>query len=135
MVGFGEAIKRAFAGYATFSGRSTRAEYWWWLLFVSLVTAIPYVGVFATLDWTTTTNSDGTVSASGGGGSVLWILLVVVVSLALVLPSIAVAVRRLHDTDRSGAWWFIQLIPCGIGFVWFLVLAVSPSTPGQNQYG
>ncbi|MFL6070069.1 MAG: DUF805 domain-containing protein, partial [Actinomycetes bacterium] len=107
MVGFGEAIKRGFAGWSSWSGRATRAEYWWWALFVFLVSLIPYIGIFATMDWTTSTdsgpNSTG-ASVSGSGGSVIfWILLAVVV-LALLLPSLAVMVRRLHDTDRSG-WW------------------------------
>ena len=137
MVGFGEAIKRGFAGWSTWSGRATRAEYWWWALFVFLVSLIPYIGIFATMDWTTTDtgpNSTGT-SVSGSGGSVIfWILLAVVV-LALLLPSLAVMVRRLHDTDRSGWWYWVNLIPCGIGAIWFLVLMLLPGTQGQNRYG
>jgi len=137
MVGFGEAIKRGFAGWSTWSGRATRAEYWWWALFVFLVSLIPYIGIFATMDWTTTDtgpNSTGT-SVSGSGGSVIfWILLVIVV-LALLLPSLAVMVRRLHDTDRSGWWYWVNLIPCGIGAIWFLVLMLLPGTQGQNRYG
>jgi uncharacterized membrane protein YhaH (DUF805 family) len=138
MVGFGEAIKRGFAGWSTWSGRATRAEYWWWALFVFLLTLIPYIGIFATMDWTTTTDSTSTgasVNATGSGGSVIfWILLVIVV-LALLLPSLAVMVRRLHDTDRSGWWYWVNLIPCGIGAIWFLVLMLLPSTQGQNRYG
>lgn len=133
MVGFGEAIKRGFAGWSTWSGRATRAEYWWWGLFVFLLTLIPYVGVFATMDWST--DSEGTVSGSSNGGSVVFWILLVVVTLAIILPSIAVSIRRLHDTSRSGWWYWIVLIPCGIGAVWYLVLMLLPSTPAQNQYG
>ena len=132
MVGFGEAIKRAFAGWSTWSGRATRAEYWWWFLFVWLVSLIPYVGIFASMDWTTT--GDGSFEGTGGGASVLWWILFVVVWLALLLPSIAVSVRRLHDTNRSGWWYWIVLVPC-IGGIWYLILMLLPSTPGQNQYG
>lgn len=130
MVGFGEAIKRAFSGWSTWSGRATRAEYWWWFLFVWLVSLIPYVGVFASMDWTT--SGDGSVE--GSGGSVLWWIILTVIALAFILPSIAVSVRRLHDTDRSGWWYWIVLVPC-IGGLWYLILMLLPSTPGQNQYG
>ena len=130
MVGFGEAIKRAFAGWSTWSGRATRAEYWWWFLFVWLISLIPYVGILATADWTTT--GDGTIE--GSGGSVLWWIVITVVWLAFALPSIAVSVRRLHDTNRSGWWYWIVLVPC-IGGLWYLILMLLPSTPGQNQYG
>jgi uncharacterized membrane protein YhaH (DUF805 family) len=130
MVGFGEAIKRAFAGWSTWEGRATRSEYWWWFLFVQLVTLIPYVGIAATADWTTT--GDGTIE--GTGGSVLWWIIFIVIWLAFVLPWIAVSVRRLHDTNRSGWWFWIGLVPC-IGGFWYLILMLLPSTPGQNQYG
>ncbi len=132
MVGFGEAIKRAFAGATTWSGRSTRAEYWWWFLFVWLLTLIPYVGVFASMDWTS--NGEGSYEGSGGGASALWLVVMAVVVLALLLPSLAVSVRRLHDTNRSGWWYWIVLVPC-IGGIWYLILMLSPSTQGQNQYG
>jgi uncharacterized membrane protein YhaH (DUF805 family) len=131
MVGFGEAIKRAFAGATTWSGRATRAEYWWWFLFVWLLSIIPYIGIFSSMDWT----SDGNGSVQGTGGSPIFWILAVVVTVALLLPSIAVSVRRLHDTNRSGWWYWIVLIPCGIGAIWYLVLMLLPSTQGQNQYG
>lgn len=133
MVGFGEAIKRAFAGWSTWSGRATRAEYWWWFLFVQLVALIPYVGIFASMDWET--NGEGSIEGTGGGASAIWFVITLVVVLALLLPSIAVSVRRLHDTNRSGWWYWIVLIPCGIGAIWYLILMLLPSTPGQNQYG
>jgi len=61
-------------------------------------------------------------------------VLVVVAELGLIVPSIAVLVRRLHDTGRSGWWYFISWVPC-IGGIWLIVLLVSESTAGQNQYG
>ena len=132
MVGFGEAIKRAFAGWSTWSGRATRAEYWWWFLFVWLISFIPYVGIFASMDWTS--NGDGSVSGSGGGASVLWWIIFLLLWAVFLLPSIAVSVRRLHDTNRSGWWYWIVLVPC-IGGIWYLILMLTPSTQGQNQYG
>ena len=132
MVGFGEAIKRAFAGWSTWSGRSTRAEYWWWFLFVWLISLVPYIGIFATMDWST--SDDGTLEGGSGGSGTIWWILFSIVWLVFVLPSIAVSVRRLHDTDRSGWWYWITLVPC-IGGIWYLVLMLLPSTPGQNRFG
>jgi uncharacterized membrane protein YhaH (DUF805 family) len=54
--------------------------------------------------------------------------------LAVIIPGIAVTIRRLHDTDRSGWWLLILFIPL-IGAIWLLVLMVFDGTPGQNQYG
>jgi uncharacterized membrane protein YhaH (DUF805 family) len=133
MVGFGESIKRGFAGWSTWSGRATRAEFWWWTLFATLLVLVPYAGVLATMDWSTQTG-DGSASASASGGSPLFWILSAIAVLVIILPSIAVTVRRLHDTDRSGWWYWIQLIPCGIGAIWFLVLTVLPSSPGQNRF-
>jgi uncharacterized membrane protein YhaH (DUF805 family) len=121
MVGFGEAIKRAFAGWSNWSGRASRPEFWWFVLFVWLLSLIPYVPVIAT-------------AGGDDGGNTLWLILLVVVWLAFVLPYIAVLVRRLHDTDRSGWWYWIALIPC-IGVIWLIVLLASPGTAGPNKYG
>jgi len=55
-------------------------------------------------------------------------------SLAVLIPTLAVTVRRLHDVDRSGWWIFINLIPL-IGFIVLLVFAVTDGTPGSNRYG
>ncbi len=54
--------------------------------------------------------------------------------LAMIIPALAVTVRRLHDTDRSGWWILISLVPV-IGSIWLFVLLVIDSTPGDNQYG
>ena len=90
MVSFGEAIKLGFYGYVKFSGRSTRAEYWWWCLFYTLVSTgastldRDVVPVFSTM-----------------------------IGLAFLLPNLAVSVRRLHDINKSGLWllwWFLMLI-------------------------
>ncbi len=98
--------------FATFSGRARRSEYWWFALFTVLVSLVANV-----LD-----------RAIGGQ----WISLVV--SLALLVPSLAVAWRRLHDTGRTGAWYFLVLIPL-IGAIVLIVFFVQDSQPGANQYG
>ena len=122
-MGFGDAVTSGFAKYATFSGRASRAEYWWWWLFSVLVIGATFVVILLG------SSSDG-VSAVGVFGWVLYAVAVV----GLIVPSLAVLVRRLHDTGRSGWWYFISLVPC-VGGIWLLVLLVSEGTAGQNQYG
>ncbi len=106
--------------YATFSGRARRSEYWWWYLFVTIV----YI-VAGILDRAVgLTYSDTTV----GGGWIATIALIV-----FFIPNLAVAVRRLQDTGRTGWWLLIGLIPI-IGFVVLLYFFVLDSE-NDNQYG
>jgi len=105
--------------YAVFSGRARRKEYWFFVLFNILISiALSMVDVML-----------GTANADTGTG-----LLGGIYSLAVLIPSIAVLVRRLHDTDRTGWWTLIGLIPI-IGWIVLLVFLVQDSHPGQNQYG
>jgi uncharacterized membrane protein YhaH (DUF805 family) len=127
VVSFPDAIKNGFSGYATWSGRSTRAEYWWWALFVWILSLIPYIIWIPSMS---STNADGTTSLSLGLG--FWLL--IVIDLVLLLPTLSVLVRRLHDTNRSGWWFWIYFVPC-IGGIWLLVLTVLPSDPAANNYG
>jgi len=98
--------------YATFSGRARRKEYWMFVVF----NIIAYV-LAAVLD-----------ELFGGGA------IEALYGLAVLLPSLAVAVRRLHDTNRSGWWLLISLVPL-IGGIWLLVLLAMDSSLGSNQYG
>ena len=122
-MGFGQAVSTCFQKYVTFSGRARRSEFWWWQLFVILLGAIANIGdsVFG-LHYT------NSISAAQVG----W--LGTVVALALVLPSIAVLFRRLHDTGRSGWWWLLSWVCC-IGTILLWIFCLSDSTPGPNQYG
>jgi uncharacterized membrane protein YhaH (DUF805 family) len=108
---FGEAISDGFSKYATFSGRSSRSAYWWWFLFYVLV----IIGA-SILD-----AAVGTPVIAG----LVW--------LAFFLPNLAVLVRRLHDTDHSGWWVLIGLIPL-IGAIVLIVFACMDSGP-PNKYG
>ncbi len=110
-----EAIKK----YAVFSGRSRRKEYWYFVLF-NIVVSIVLGWIDALL---------GTRGSYAGAG-----LLSGIYGLAVIIPSLAVTVRRLHDIDRSGWWILINLIPL-IGTIVLLVFAVSEGTPGTNRYG
>ena len=117
MVTFPTAISLGFRRYFEFSGRSTRAEYWWWILFAS-VTAFILTIVDIQI---------GTASEMGFG--VLYSVFV----LATFIPSLAVLVRRLHDVGKSGWFSLIGLIPL-VGAIVVLVLILSGSEI-ENKYG
>ncbi len=109
---------RPLKKYADFSGRAPRAEYWWFYLLI----IIAYVVA-------TIIDSLVGVAAFGPYGIVLLIVMA-----GLIVPSIAAGVRRLHDTDRSGWWLLIGLIPL-IGAIVLLVFFVTQGTQGPNKYG
>ncbi len=105
--------------YAVFNGRAHRKEYWYFVLFNILV----YVA-FGFIDAMV-----GTFNGEDRTG-----LLSGIYSLAILIPSIAVGVRRLHDTNRSGWWMLISLIPI-IGAIVLIVYLASDSVSDENQYG
>jgi len=110
-----EALKK----YAVFSGRSRRKEYWYFVLF-NIIVAI----VLSLIDMLL-----GTFSSASNIG-----LLSGIYSLAVLIPTIALTVRRLHDTDRSGWWILINLVPF-IGSIVILIFALIDGTPGDNRFG
>ena len=105
--------------YAVFSGRAGRSEYWFFVLFNVIISIV--LGAIDALIF-------GFNAQSGMG------LLGGLYSLAVLIPSIAVSVRRLHDTDRSGWWILIAFIPL-IGAIVLLVFMVMGSMPGDNRFG
>jgi uncharacterized membrane protein YhaH (DUF805 family) len=111
-VSFTEAISDAFSKYATFSGRSSRSAYWWFYLFGILV------GIAAFL-----------IDLALGTSGIIYGLS----GLALLLPSLAVFFRRLHDSGHSGWWWLIALLPI-VGAIVLLVFTLQGSEP-PNQWG
>jgi len=149
MLSFPKAIKKAFRDYAVFSGRSRRSEFWWFALFNTVVTVGLQFAFF-------------TISVITG---LVWVkFLVYLYSLATLIPSFAVAVRRLHDTGRSGGWTvglffsaipMIPTLPLAVwnGYIWavvilslcaliclalsitILVLCASDSSTYSNKYG
>lgn len=111
-MGFGEAIATCFRKYVVFSGRASRPEYWFFVLFQILVIVVLMI-----------------VDAVVGTG-----VLSTIASLAMFLPSLAVGARRLHDTDKSAWWLLIGLIPL-IGPIVLIVFFCQRGTDGANSYG
>lgn len=119
------AVKTVLGKYATFDGRAPRPEYWWWIL--AMVILYTILGVI-----------DGAVIAPMLGFEAFQAEaaqpLSLVAALVLLLPNVALSVRRLHDTDRSGWWLLLGLVPV-IGSLVLLVFYLLPSTPGPNRFG
>ena len=105
--------------YAVFNGRARRKEYWMFFLFNLIISFL--LGIFDGIM--------GTFSPEAGLG-----LLGGLYSLAVLIPSIAVTIRRLHDTGRTGWWFLIIFIPL-IGAIILLVFMVFNSDEGTNAYG
>lgn len=116
-MGFKDAVTTVLGKYATFTGRARRSEFWWFVLFHSLVSLAA-----SAVDAVAFHVRDDVTGPAG------W-----AVALALFLPSLAVTVRRLHDSGRSGWWILIAFIPI-VGLITLVVFLVLDSEPG-NAYG
>jgi uncharacterized membrane protein YhaH (DUF805 family) len=117
-MGFKEAISSGFQNYVGFSGRAARSEYWYWVLFIVLLSIVALLIDLTVFGFNTT----GVNPIS------------VIVSLATLLPNLAVSIRRLHDIDRVGWWIFLVLIPL-IGAIVLIYWACLRGTVGANRFG
>jgi len=111
--------------YADFQGRSTRMEFWMFTLFVTIVMIV--LQVLLGIMFASSMSVDPQTGMVTGGGIGMAAIIIWVFYLAILVPSIAVGVRRMHDQDKSG--WFI-LIPIAN-----LIFYCLPGTPGPNKYG
>lgn len=112
-MGFADAVKSVFSQYAGFNGRARRSEFWYFYLFNIIVAAVL-----------------GILSSFLGFFSIISGLY----SLAILVPSIAVGIRRLHDIGKSGWFYLICFIPL-VGSIILLIFFAKDSEPGENQYG
>jgi uncharacterized membrane protein YhaH (DUF805 family) len=111
-MGFGQAISAGFSNYVNFRDRASRSEYWYWVLFLIVVEIVGGI-VDATLDIHMIIGAFGLVTF---------------------LPTLAVAVRRLHDIDRTGWWILLGFIPL-IGTIILLIWHCTRGTAGPNRFG
>jgi uncharacterized membrane protein YhaH (DUF805 family) len=126
MMGFMDALTTVYRNkYATFSGRASRSEYWWgylgYVVIATVLQIVALVGAAALLN----------VNESLAGLALLVPMLALV---GMIIPSIAVSVRRLHDTGKSGWMLLIIMIPC-IGFILWIVWMVEDGQAHDNAYG
>jgi uncharacterized membrane protein YhaH (DUF805 family) len=105
--------KVVLENYANFSGRARRAEFWWYFLANFIVSVVLNL-----------------LQAAAS----IFVVLVVIYGLAVLIPGIAVGIRRLHDTGKSGWWLLIALIPI-VGIIVLIVFWATDGQPGPNQYG
>lgn len=112
---FGKSIQTCMGKYATFEGRASRSEFWWFYLFTIM------------LSWGASVV--GALSFGEGGGAALSLL----TNLAVMLPSFAASSRRLHDTNRSG-WWVLLALTI-IGIIPLIIWWAQDSDKAANQYG
>ena len=117
-VSFSDAIRRAFNNYCNFSGRASRSEFWWFMLFCAIVNwaiALIFGGLF-------------------GMDSIIFNIVSYLWSLFILLPNLGLQFRRLHDTGRSGwniCWWLLPIV----GWIIVLIYLCQESQMQDNQYG
>ena len=111
-MGFGEAVSVCFKKSFVWEGRASRAEFWWFELAQLLILVAAAI-----------------IDQIIGTG-----VLYIIAAIALILPAIAVLIRRLHDTDRTGWWCWIYLLPL-IGLIVILVFTLTGGDEGDNKYG
>jgi len=109
-----DSIRTCFSKYVDFSGRATRAEFWWWILIMEF-------GIIVL----------GEISVAANES---WGVVYLIVYIGLFLPGIAVAARRLHDIDKSGWWQLIGFVPL-IGWIVLIIFYAKRGSPGTNSYG
>jgi uncharacterized membrane protein YhaH (DUF805 family) len=119
---FVKAIESSLSQYMTFRGRAARSEFWFFYLFSSICSVVAII-----IDNILGTQFKNIDSLSGGLYGYVYLL----VALGLFIPNLSVSVRRLHDTNRSGRWYWILLVP----LISVILLLVWKGTDGDNEYG
>lgn len=129
---FGDAVRTCLNKYATFDGRASRAEFWWFYLFTMLAMFVLYV-IPLVFGWIAASFSDNVLGTIFGILTVIGFILIFVVYVALIIPLLAVGCRRLHDRGQSGWLQLLILVPCGN--IVLIVFWIMEGTPGDNAYG
>jgi uncharacterized membrane protein YhaH (DUF805 family) len=112
-VGFADAVRGAFGHPFTLRGRASRSAFWWFQLLAVIAYAV--------------------VSVISDRSTVAGVILDIVIGIPMLVTNIALAVRRLHDSDHTGWWWWIGLVPL-VGWIVAIVFYLLPGTPGPNRY-
>lgn len=127
------AVRTCFQKYGTFEGRARRSEFWWWMLFQTLVTVIVALIGLGFVLASSAGNPDGQANGPLLVVGMIFYALALLIGLALLVPTYAVGCRRLHDRGMSGWLQLLVLVPCGN--IVLLVFWVLGGSPGKNNYG
>jgi uncharacterized membrane protein YhaH (DUF805 family) len=133
---FPQAVKRLFAKYAVFSGRASRSEFWWATLFFflgALIIWVPGIIVGFATGTPYVSPTTGRSSIAPGPAFAIFAGIGILFYLAILVPSIAVTVRRLHDANYSGAFYLLVFVP-SVGSIILLVLAILESKPEGARF-
>jgi uncharacterized membrane protein YhaH (DUF805 family) len=120
---FMEAVSTALRNYKNLSGRASRSEFWYWYAFIVIVNLLTSIPVIYTA-----------MMVSNYVFVLPFATAELAIAIFLIMPTIAAAARRLHDTDKSGWYMLIFLIPL-IGGIMMIVMLAQPSQPGSNRFG
>jgi uncharacterized membrane protein YhaH (DUF805 family) len=133
-VDFGTAVKEAFRHTFVYEGRASRSAYWWFALLSGVILLVTYVAFFAILIAAVSTSSTSTSTETSSGSPWLLLLLIPfgIAGIVFFLVGLSLTIRRLHDTDKSGWWYLISLVPGGS--IVLLIFMVLEPTPGPNRY-
>lgn len=126
------ATQRGFKKYAMFSGRASRSEFWWWIVFVYAGTAV--LGILAGVITSLTTPAQADGSRPIGVGGTIFLIAMFAFLLAVLVPTIAITFRRLHDAGYSGWFYLLNLIPY-VGGLIVLLLCIFRTSPLAGKYG
>ena len=112
-VGFADAVRGAFTHAVTLQGRASRSAFWWFQLLAVIAYAV--------------------VSVISNSSTVAGVILDIIIGIPILVTNIALAVRRLHDSNHTGWWWWIGLVPL-VGWIVVIVFYLLPGTPGPHRY-
>ena len=129
---FGQAVRTCLNKYATFDGRASRAEFWWFYLFTIIVTFVVYLIPFA-FGLIASAAGDNVLGTIFSILAVIGFILVFVVAIGLIIPTLTVGYRRLHDRGQSGWLQLLLVVPCGN--IVLIIFWIMEGTPGENAYG
>ncbi|MCU1477677.1 MAG: inner rane protein YhaH [Subtercola sp.] len=130
----GQAWTRFWKKYATFSGRASRSEYWWWFLISVVIGIVLEIITLAVSGGTGMgrMNSDGSMIAPNAGAIIMTIILIIW-GLGTIIPGLALLARRLHDVNLSAWFIFIGLVPF-VGGIILLIMAILPSNQAGQRF-
>ncbi len=124
---FGQAFVRFWKKYVTFHGRASRSEFWWWFLANAIIGGV--LSAISSIFGSPIVIDNGVPVVTYGVAHLPY----TVWGLATFIPWLALSWRRLHDTDRSGAWWFIGIVPI-VGWIILLVFFLLPPNPAGARF-